>query len=371
MEPIYPRSLRKKIERNIPEINVSAAQALLVTNTLFIDIREIDEVVDGVIPGAHHVSRGDLESWLEKNVNVIDEQIVLYCEAGKRSVFAANALLSLGYKNVSSLKGGVRSWIEFGLDLDVDSGLDAACLKRYSRQIILPEVGLNGQKKLAASKVLVVGAGGLGSPCLYYLAAAGVGTIGIADHDVVEESNLHRQILFDQNSLGMQKAEAAEQKIKGLNSNVKTNIYLDAITRDNLAAIVSLYDILVDCTDNFSARYALNDAAVAANIPIVHGAIHKFQGVLGVFNLPGGPCYRCIYPEPPPKELSPACSEAGVLGVIPGVVGLLQATEAIKLILFSDAHRDHKLLRYNGLNASLTSVEISLRLNCICRINKD
>ncbi|CRM33311.1 MULTISPECIES: ThiF family adenylyltransferase [Pseudomonas] len=370
MDVMRAQEIKKRLERRVKEVDASTVLALLAPDSNVIDIREDEEVIHGMIPGAKHVKRGALESWLEDHVRDVEDIIVLYCESGKRSVYAVNALMSLGYKDVSSLRGGINNWKALGLPIEQPSSLNKCDFARYARQMMLPEVGIRGQENLAAAKVLVVGAGGLGSPCLYYLVAAGVGTVGIADHDIVDQSNLHRQILYDQYDVGTRKAIAAERKIKNLNTHVKTNLYIDAVTENNAADIIASYDLVIDCTDNFAVRYALSDAAVKVNIPIVHGAVHRFQGTVGVFNLPGGPCYRCVYPEPPPKALSPSCTDAGVLGVTPGVIGVLQAAEAIKLILSPGAGRHHALLRYSGTSMSLTSVEIAARPDCPCQFSK-
>lgn len=371
MNVIHARVMKERLEDRVKKTQASEVLNLLASDVYLIDIREDEEVVSGIISGAQHVRRGELEPWLEDHARGIEDVIVLYCESGKRSLYAVSALMSFGYKNVSSLQGGMKNWKSLGFPVERFSSLSKNDFSRYARQIMLPEVGIAGQENLAAAKILVVGAGGLGSPCLYYLVAAGVGTIGIADHDVVEQTNLHRQILYDQYDIGTRKAVAAERKIRNLNPNVNTHLYMEAVTENNAAAIISSYDLVIDCTDNFAVRYALNDAAVKSNIPIVHGAVHRFQGTIGVFNLSGGPCYRCVYPEPPPKALSPSCAGAGVLGVTPGVIGVLQAAEAIKLILSPDASRNHALLRYSGLSMSLTSVEIEARPDCMCQLSKE
>ncbi|MEA2452835.1 MAG: sulfur-carrier protein adenylyltransferase/sulfurtransferase [Actinomycetota bacterium] len=299
----------------------------------FLDVREDDETKDGILPGAVTLSRAHFESRVEDVLPDKTAEVVIYCASGQRSAFAARTLGELGYTNAVSLDGGFNRWKDLGYDYDVPKALSSDQRHRYSRHILLPEVGQEGQLKLLESKVLLIGAGGLGSPAGLYLAAAGVGTIGIVDDDVVEESNLQRQVIHDADTLGELKAESAKARIQKLNKDVKVITHPVRLNTKNVAEIISGYDVVVDGSDNFDTRYALNDAAVPLRIPVVHGSIFRFEGMVSTFVPYDGPCYRCLYPEPPPPELAPSCSEAGVLGVLPGIVGCLQANEALKLII--------------------------------------
>ena len=298
-----------------------------------IDVREQDEVEQGIIPGAIHIPRGYLESRVEQYLPDYNSPIVVYCAAGNRSAFAAETLQQMGYQNVASLKGGFGAWKDGGFKFAVPRELTPAQQKRYSRHVLIPEIGKEGQLKLLDSKVLIIGAGGLGSPAAYYLAAAGVGTIGIVDSDVVDESNLQRQILHNSKRIGQPKVDSAKQTLEDLNPDVKVVPYQVRLTRDNIIGIFKDYDLIVDGSDNFPTRYLVSDASVLLRKPVVHGSIFRFDGQVSVFKPFEGPCYRCVFPEPPPAELAPSCDEAGTLGVLPGIVGLLEANEAVKLLL--------------------------------------
>jgi sulfur-carrier protein adenylyltransferase/sulfurtransferase len=270
-----------------------------------LDVREQDEVEQGIIPGARHLSRAHFESRAEDLVPGKDDEVVVYCATGVRSVFAARTLEELGYSKVSSMSGGFVRWRELGYDFDIPRVLDAAQRDRYSRHLILPEVGEEGQAKLLDARVLVIGAGGLGSPSLLYLGAAGVGTIGIVDSDVVETSNLQRQVVHNTESIGVPKAKSAKETISRLNPDVNVVVHDFRIDQDNARDLIAQYDVVVDGCDNFDTRYVVNDAAVALRKPIVHGSIFRFEGMASTFVPFQGPCYRCLYPEAPPPELAP------------------------------------------------------------------
>src|ERR1700682_4221993 len=317
------RDLLKSVKSRIREVDVRELEAATdgIGKPVLIDVREQDEVEQGIIPGAIHIPRGYLESRVEQYVPDYSTPIVAYCAGGNRSAFAAETLQQMGFTNVTSLKGGFGAWKDAGLKFVVPRDLTPAQQKRYSRHVLIPEVGKEGQLKLLDSKVLIIGAGGLGSPAAYYLAAAGVGTLGIIDADVVDESNLQRQILHNTKRIGQYKAESARETIEALNPDVKVVTYIDILDETNVARIIADYDVVIDGTDNFPTRYLLNDAALRANIPVVHGSVFRFEGQLTVFKPYDGPCYRCLYPEPPPAALAPSCAEAGVLGVLPGIIG--------------------------------------------------
>src|SRR6266849_6694961 len=315
---------------------------------VLVDVREKIEWNEGHIPGAIHVPRGYLELQIEEAVPDKSKTVVLYCAGGVRSLMAGATLQQMGYKDVVSMAGGFGTWKGNGYAFVQPRTLSEAQSKRYSRHLLVPEVGEQGQLKLLDAHVLLVGAGGLGSPAGYYLAAAGVGTIGIIDADVVDESNLQRQILHNTHRIGQYKAESARETIEALNPDVKVVTYIERLDESNVGRIIADYDVIIDGTDNFPTRYLLNDAAIIANKPVVHGSVFRFEGQLTVFKPHEGPCYRCLYPEPPPPELAPSCAEAGVLGVLPGIIGLLQATETIKLLLNIGDPLVGRLLTYDG-----------------------
>ena len=297
-------------------------------------MREREEWEEGTVPGAVHVPRGQLESRIEGLVPDHAREIVLYCSGGSRSAFAAKALQELGYENVTSLTGGFTDWKRNGFEVETPHSLTPDQRRRYSRHLLIPEVGDAGQEKLLASRVLLIGAGGLGSPSSLYLAAAGVGTLGIVDADVVDDSNLQRQIVHSTDRLGEPKVLSAKRTLEALNPDVDVKTYEERLTSENVERILADgWDVIVDGADNFPTRYLVNDASVWHRIPVVHGSIYRFEGQVTVFNPPEGPCYRCLFPTPPPPELAPSCAEGGVLGVLPGIVGSLQANEALKLLL--------------------------------------
>jgi sulfur-carrier protein adenylyltransferase/sulfurtransferase len=270
-----------------------------------LDVREQDEVADGIVPGARHLGRAHFESRVEDVLPDKDSEVVLYCESGVRSAFAAKTLQELGYPNVSSMSGGFARWRDLGYDFDLPRILDAAQRDRYSRHLVLPQVGEEGQVKLLESKVLCIGAGGLGSPALLYLAAAGVGTIGIVDSDRVEASNLQRQVVHSTETIGRLKTESARDAITELNPDVEVVIHPVHLDASNARELISRYDVVIDGSDNFDTRYVINDAAVALRKPVVHGSIFRFEGMASTFIPFEGPCYRCLYREAPPAELAP------------------------------------------------------------------
>ena len=329
-----------------------------------IDVREPDEHAQGTIPGAVHIPRGFLELRIEKAVVDREAPIVLYCAAGTRSVLAVRSLVELGYTNVRSLTGGFNGWKKAGLPWEQPITLRADQEARYSRHVLIPEIGVAGQLELLASKVLCIGAGGLGSPSSMYLAAAGVGTIGVVDDDVVDASNLQRQILHATDRVGTAKVESAEQTLRGLNPDVKVDKHRTRITAANALELIAPYDVVIDGADNFATRYLVNDVCLRLGKPVVHASIFRFEGQLTVFPATGSPCYRCLFPQPPPAEEAPSCAEAGVLGVLPGAMGVLQATEAIKLLLGLGDTLAGRLLVYDALKTRFR--ELKLRRDPSC-----
>ena len=368
--PSY-RELLTQVKSEIEEIDARAAREALEgpSAPLLIDVRELDEYEQGAIRGAVHIPRGSLESRIETVAPDHATPIIVSCQVGARSAFAAKALGDLGYSNVSSLAGGFSVWKQNGHPWEAPAILDASKRRRYSRHILIPEVGEKGQLKLLSSKVLMIGAGGLGSPAALYLAAAGVGTIGIVDADTVDDSNLQRQILHSTERIGMLKTESAARTLGALNPDVKVVEYRERLTSENVDRIIAGYDVIVDGTDNFPTRYLLNDASLLHRIPVVHASIFRFEGQLTVFQPFDGPCYRCLFPEPPPAELAPSCAEGGVLGVLPGILGTLQATEALKLLLGIGESLAGRLLLIDALEASFH--EVTLRRDPSCPVCGD
>jgi molybdopterin/thiamine biosynthesis adenylyltransferase/rhodanese-related sulfurtransferase len=346
------------------EVSNAEAQALVDAGALLLDVREADEWDEGHLPGAVFVPRGFLESRIEAAASDHARPMVVYCAGGTRSAFAAQQLQDMGYSDVVNMIGGFQAWKAEGRPWTKPPRLTAEQKVRYSRHLLIPEVGAEGQAKLLASKVLFIGAGGLGSPAMLYLAAAGVGTIGIVDFDVVDASNLQRQVVHATDRIGQKKTESAALTIRGLNPDVRVIGYDEMLTEDNVDRLIAGYDIVLDGTDTFETRYTLNDAAVRARIPVVHASVFRFEGQLTAFVPYEGPCYRCLYPTPPPPELAPGCSVAGVLGVVPGTLGLLQATEAIKLILGIGEPLVGRLLIYDALDG--TFQELKLRRDPAC-----
>ena len=328
------RDLLAQAKSQIVEVDTADAAARLATGTtLALDVREPDEFEQGTLPLSIHIPRGHLEAQIESKITDKNAPIVVYCAGGVRSAFAAKTLQELGYTNVVSMAGGFGKWKDEGRQWGTPASLTAEQRNRYQRHILLPEVGVEGQAKLLASKVLLLGAGGLGSPAALYLAAAGVGTIGIVDMDEVDASNLQRQILHNIDRIGDRKVDSAKKTLTMLNPDVDVVTYDTRLDASNIMEIIAGYDVVVDGADNFPSRYVLNDASVKLGIPVVHGSIFRFEGMVTVFDPQNGPTYRDMVPEPPPAELAPSCAEAGVLGVLPGIVGSIQALETIKLLL--------------------------------------
>ncbi len=329
-----------------------------------LDVREKDEVRQGFIPGAIHVPRGFLEMQVEGKVPDRNAEVVVYCAGGTRSAFAAKTLSELGYTNVLSANPGFVRWKDLGYPVELPPDLSDAQRERYSRHLLLPEVGEKGQVKLLQSKVLLLGAGGLGCPAAMYLAAAGVGTIGFVDADVVDVSNLQRQVMHSTSRVGLPKVDSAETFISDLNPDVKVVKYNERLDSSNVDRIFEGWDVIIDGCDNFPTRYLVNDASLKHKVPVVHGSIFRFDGQVTTFVPWQGPCYRCLYPEPPPAHLAPSCSEAGVLGVLPGVVGMLQATEALKFLLGKGDVLNGRLLQYDSLNMAFRVFKLRRNKEC-------
>jgi molybdopterin/thiamine biosynthesis adenylyltransferase/rhodanese-related sulfurtransferase len=333
---------------------------------VILDVREEHEWELGHVSGAVHVARSYLEQAIEAELPDRSRRVIIYCSGTTRSYLAGRALREMGYQDVSVMAGGFQQWKSQGLPWSMPTVLSPEQKLRYNRHLLMPEVGIEGQAKLLGSKVLFVGAGGLGSPAMLYLAAAGVGTIGIVDYDVVDLSNLQRQIVHTSDRVGEKKVESARRSINALNPEVRVIGHEEMVVADNVERIIGGYDVIVDGTDTFETRYLLNDAAVAAGIPVVHASVFRFEGQLTVFRPFAGPCYRCLYPTPPPPELAPGCSVAGVLGVVPGIMGLLQANEALKLLLGIGESLTGRLLLFDALDASFS--ELKLRRDPACPV---
>ena len=331
-----------------------------------VDVREKDEWRQGHIPDAVHVPRGFLEMQAASRLPKKDATIVTYCAGGVRSAFAAKVLEDLGYTNVESANPGFNDWKDRGLPTTKPFAFTDAQLNRYSRHLLLPEVGEKGQAKLLQGRVLLLGAGGLGSPAALYLAAAGVGTLGIVDGDVVDESNLQRQVLHGRSQVGVAKVQSGAQRIADLNPDVTVLPFEERLTSENIDRIFDQdWDVIVDGLDNFPTRYLVNDASVWKDIPVVHGSIFRFDGQVTTFWPHRGPCYRCLYPEPPPAHLAPSCAEAGVLGVLPGVIGTIQATEAIKILLGQGEPLVGRLLQYDSLQMKVRTFKLPKDPECV------
>jgi sulfur-carrier protein adenylyltransferase/sulfurtransferase len=329
-----------------------------------IDVRDPDEHREGYIEAATNVSRGFLEFRIGSVAPDTNSPVVLYCQTGLRSMLSAKALKDLGYSNVVNLQGGYQRWVQSGLPVVKDAPMGAEQLQRYSRHFLLSQVGEKGQRKLLRSKVLLIGAGGLGSPTALYLAAAGVGTIGLMDGDVVDITNLQRQVLHTTADVGKPKVESGSRTLRALNPDVKIVAIPERITADNALDLIADYDVVVDGSDNFGTRYLVNDACYLAGKPQVHGSIFQFEGMASVFVPNQGPCYRCLYPTPPPPGLVPSCAEAGVLGVLPGTIGLVQATETIKLLLGLGEPLVGRLLTYDALGMRFREVKLRRDPGC-------
>jgi molybdopterin/thiamine biosynthesis adenylyltransferase/rhodanese-related sulfurtransferase len=367
------RDLLRETKSRIQEVDTAqAAGDVEQAGTVVLDVREPDEYEQGALPGAVHIPRGHLESQVEGRIPDHSAHIVVYCAGGTRSAFAADTLSQLGYTDVVSVIGGFNKWKDEGRPWKTPVSLSADQRNRYQRHILLPEVDVAGQAKLLDSKVLLLGAGGLGSPAALYLAAAGVGTLGIIDMDVVDASNLQRQILHNMDRIGERKVDSAKKTLTLLNPDVNVVTYDVRLGADNVMDIFAGYDVIVDGTDNFPTRYLVNDASLKLDIPVVHGSIFRFEGQASVYLPHQGPCYRCQVPEPPPPELAPSCSEAGVLGVLCGIIGSIQAMEAVKLLLGIGDSLAGRLLAYDSLEQSFRTFKVNRDPECpACSIPKD
>ncbi len=354
------RELLAATKAHVREVETDEADELRRAggNVVILDVREPDENAQGSIPGAVFIPRGQLESQIENKIPDKDATVLIHCASGVRSVFAAKTMSELGYSDVASVAGGFNKWKDEGREWSVPKNLTAEQRNRYQRHLLLPEVDLEGQIKLLESKVLLLGAGGLGSPAALYLAAAGVGTVGIIDMDVVDESNLQRQILHNVDRIGMRKVDSAKETLTRLNPDVNVVTHDVRLDASNVLDIIADYDIIVDGTDNFPTRFMVNDASVKLGIPVVHGSIFRFEGMVTVFDPKNGPTYRDMVPEPPPAELAPSCAEAGVLGVLPGIIGSLQAIETIKLILDLGDPLVGRLLTYDSLEQTFREYKV-------------
>jgi molybdopterin/thiamine biosynthesis adenylyltransferase/rhodanese-related sulfurtransferase len=353
------RELLAATKSQIREVDTATADEIRQRpGAVVLDVREPDEYEQGAITGAVHIPRGTMESSVEGRLPDKSAPVVVHCASGVRSVFAAKTLGDMGYTDVVSMAGGFNKWKDEGRSWSTPRRLTAEQRNRYQRHLLLPEVDVEGQLKLLDARVLLLGAGGLGSPAALYLAAAGVGTIGIVDMDVVDESNLQRQILHNLDRIGERKVDSAKKTLTAINPDVNVVTHDVRLGADNVVDILSGYDIVVDGADNFPVRYLLNDAALKVGIPVVHGSIFRFEGQATVFTPHDGPCYRCFLPEPPPPEMAPSCAEAGVLGVLPGIVGSIQAVEAIKLILGIGDSLSGRLLAYDSLEQSFRTYKM-------------
>jgi molybdopterin/thiamine biosynthesis adenylyltransferase/rhodanese-related sulfurtransferase/molybdopterin converting factor small subunit len=357
-----------ELRARIPEVSPREALTLQGVGAVLVDVREPEEVAAGTPAGALTLGRSYLELNIEDAVPDKNRTLVVLCAVGQRSLFAAEALRSLGYQDVRNLAGGFNRWKDEGIPFTIPRMLDADARERYARHLLMPEVGEAGQLRLLDSRVLVVGAGGLGSPAALYLAAAGVGTLGILDHDRVDRSNLQRQILHTDGRVGESKVESATVTIRALNPTVRVVGHEVRLANANVEEILGGYDLVVDGSDNFPTRYLVNDACVKLGIPDVHGAVYRFEGQVTVF-WPGyakrpGPCYRCLYPEPPPPEMAPSCAEAGVLGILPGVIGMLEAVEAIKILLGTGDPLVGRMLCYDALPGRFTELRLESDPGC-------
>ena len=352
------RELLKNTKSEITEVSAEKAESLLSDGWTLLDVREPDEYEQGAINSSVHIPRGNLESSIEARIPNKEAKIVAMCAGGARSAFAAKTLQEMDYKNVVSMDGGFNQWKDESRRWEIPAVLDQSKRNRYQRHLLLPEVGEAGQIKLLNSKVLCLGAGGLGSPAALYLAAAGVGKLGIVDMDVVDESNLQRQILHNYSRIGQQKVDSAKKTINELNPDVSVITHPVRLDASNIEEVISQYDLVVDGTDNFPVRYMLNDASVKLGIPVIHGSIFRFEGQVTVFDPQNGPTYRDMVPEPPPPELAPSCAEAGVLGVLPGIIGCLQALEAVKMILELGDSLTGRLLTFDATEMSFREFKL-------------
>lgn len=358
------------LQKEIPEVTPQEAFALQQQGAAIIDMREADEIAGGSPPHACRLPRGFLELRIEEHIPNLGRTVLVLCQVGQRSLFAAEDLIRLGYRDARSVAGGFRDWKLEELPVEIPPTLGPEARERYSRHLLIPEVGESGQLRLLSSKVMMVGAGGLGSPAAYYLAAAGVGTLGLVDDDLVDRSNLQRQILHTDASVGTPKVASAQRTLSALNPTVRLHTHQERLNSDNVEELFRGYDVVVDGSDNFSTRYLVNDACVRLGIPNIHGSVFRFEGHVSVF-WPGyerlrGPCYRCLYPEPPAPEFAPSCAEAGVLGVLPGVIGLLEAVETLKVLLGIGEPLVGRMLGYDALSSRFSEFELERDPACLC-----
>ncbi len=360
--------LLKQVKAQIKEVDPSEVVQLLGEGVVVVDCRETEELSAGILPGAVHIPRSYLETRFESVVPDRSQRVIIYCASGIRSAFGAHTLMAeMGYEDVESMAGGFTLWKDRGYEVELPRSFSAEQRERYSRHLLVPEVGVEGQQKLLDARVLLLGAGGLGSPTALYLAAAGVGTLGIVDDDVVDLSNLQRQVIHTTERIGTSKVDSAAETIKALNPDVEVVGYPTRLDASNIIEIIDGWDIIVDGADNFPTRYLLNDASIRLGIPVVSAAILGFEGQLSVFAPGRGPCYRCLFRQPPPAELAPSCGANGVIGVLPGTMGLLQATEVIKLIIGAGDPLIGRLLMYDALAASFTELKVRQDPECpIC-----
>src|SRR5271170_2339215 len=366
------KNIIDEARKDIPQLDIDAARKLMEQpGTVTIDVRESDEWRQGHLPNAIAIPRGFLELRVEEKVPDHNTPVILQCASGTRSLLAARALKELGYTNVYNLVGGFNSWKDRGLPWVADRQFTQDEITRYSRHFVIPEVGEKGQAKLLDSKVLLLGAGALGSSSAFYLAAAGVGTIGLVDFDTVDLSNLQRQIIHTTDRVGMPKTESAQKSIQALNPAIKVNRHEVRLSSENVMDIIKDYDVIVNCGDNFPTRYLINDACFFAKKPLVDGAIFRFEGNATVFHpAAGGPCYRCLYPEPAPPDMAPSCAEAGVLGALPGVIGSIEALEAIKLILGAGKPLIGRMVYFDTLSTDYVRV-LKIKRNPECPVCGD
>ena len=363
------RELLAAAKKEIRTVDTAGAAEAIANGAVVLDVREPDEYDQGALAGAIHIPRGHLESKIENHILNHDAPVVVYCASGVRSVFAARTMQELGYTDVVNMEGGFGRWKDEGRPWKTPVTLTPDQRNRYMRHLLLPEVGTEGQARLLGSKALLIGAGGLGSPAALYLAAAGVGTIGIIDFDVVDLSNLQRQVIHTNDRIGEKKVESARKTLTALNPDVTVVAHEEMLVADNVERIIAGYDVILDGTDTFETRYILNDAAVAAGIPVAHASVFRFEGQLTTFVPYEGPCYRCLYPTPPPPELAPGCSVEGVLGVVPGIMGLLQANEVLKVLLGIGETLAGRLLLFDALETEFT--ELKLRRDPKCPVCSD
>ena len=352
------QELLAQAKSQIDETDPSESETLIAQGWVVLDVREVEEYDQGVIPESILIPQGKIEESIKERIPDHDQPIIAMCAGGVRSAFAAVALNELGYKNVVSMDGGFNLWKQQGRSWVSSQILKPEQRSRYERHISLPEIGEKGQQKLLESRVVIIGAGGLGSPAALYLAAAGVGTIGVVDMDTVEESNLQRQILHSTETIGKNKVDSAEKTLSALNPDVNVITYNTLLNKENAIEVIENYDVVVDGTDNLQTRYLINDASVKTGIPVVHGSIFQYEGQITVFDPKNGPTYRDVFPEPPENGTAPNCSEAGVLGVLPGIVGSIQALETIKLILEIGEGLSGRLIVFDALEMSFHEYKI-------------